>query len=143
MIDPPDHSDSNLSLSGCSAFARFPLSWREARQIQDESALERGRPSRLERSVRGRLIPARPLGWPLGRRTVCTSLTLAWVPPGEFAMGCQSQAGGVGVGPTPGWISEPVHPVLLTEGFYLGVCPVTQEQFTAVNCSWVTGQTPR
>jgi len=46
-------------------------------------------------------------------------MSMTWVAPGSFAMG---QAG----------VAEPVRQVTLTRGFYMGMHPVTQEQFYAV-----------
>jgi uncharacterized protein (TIGR02996 family) len=77
---------------------------------------------------------------PLGR---CRPLTFAWVPPGAFLMGSppdEALAGAAACNDDMPHIQEPDycreelprHPVVLTRGFWMGVCPVTQSQWTAV-----------
>ncbi|MCE9568265.1 MAG: SUMF1/EgtB/PvdO family nonheme iron enzyme [Planctomycetes bacterium] len=51
-------------------------------------------------------------------------LTFAFVPPGSFLMGSNHPEGSTD--------EKPVHRVTLTKGFFLGVYPVTQEQWRAV-----------
>jgi uncharacterized protein (TIGR02996 family) len=49
-------------------------------------------------------------------------LRLAYIPPGSFLMGSDNGASN----------EKPVHEVRLTKGFWLGVTPVTQEQWQAI-----------
>ena len=52
-------------------------------------------------------------------------MKFVWIPPGTFLMGSpKSEAGRSD--------DEAQHNVTLTKGFYMGVCPVTQEQWQAV-----------
>jgi uncharacterized protein (TIGR02996 family) len=65
----------------------------------------------------------------LPRRTVALAesveMTFAWIPPGSFLMGSPHQEDGR-------TDDEAQHRVTLTEGFYLGIHPVTQAQWQAV-----------
>ncbi len=52
-------------------------------------------------------------------------MKLIWIPPGEFLMGSPSEQGGMS--------SEgPVHKVTISNGFWMGVYEVTQEQYKTV-----------
>jgi TPR repeat protein/formylglycine-generating enzyme required for sulfatase activity len=58
-------------------------------------------------------------------------LTYVWIPPGRFLMGCSpadSECSGA---------EKPAHEVTITEGFWLGQTPVTQQAYQRV-----TGQSP-
>jgi formylglycine-generating enzyme required for sulfatase activity len=58
-----------------------------------------------------------------------SGLRMSWVPPGEFIMGSAPTMGAsVDEGPPT--------PVTLTDGFWLGVCPVTQREYAAVTGTW-------
>jgi formylglycine-generating enzyme required for sulfatase activity len=48
-------------------------------------------------------------------------MTFAWIPPGRFVMGGDKEND-----------EKPAHRVTITKGFWMGVYPVTQEQFEAV-----------
>ncbi len=65
----------------------------------------------------------------LPRRTVALAksveMTFAWIPPGTFLMGSPPEEAERGD-------DETQHSVTLTEGFYLGIHPVTQAQWRAV-----------
>jgi formylglycine-generating enzyme len=65
----------------------------------------------------------------LPRRTVALAesveMTFAWIPPGTFLMGSPPEEAERGD-------NETRHSVTLTEGFYLGIHPVTQAQWQAV-----------
>ena len=50
------------------------------------------------------------------------TMTMNWIAPGTFMMG----------GHHGEWDATPVHQVTLTRGFYMGIHPVTREQFQAV-----------
>jgi formylglycine-generating enzyme required for sulfatase activity len=64
---------------------------------------------------------------------VGVELAMRWIPPGTFMMG--SPANEVGR-----WDDEgPRHSVTLTRGFYMGIYPVTQEQYAAVMTGNVNG----
>lgn len=69
--------------------------------------------------------PAAPkkISVPRERRIECVGLDLRWVEPGKFLMGSPPDE-------TGRWRDEgPCHEVTLTEGFWLGVVPVTQQQY--------------
>jgi len=51
-------------------------------------------------------------------------MTFSFIPPGSFLMG--------GMGRNANYNEKPVHKVTLTEGFFLGIHPVTQRQWKAV-----------
>jgi formylglycine-generating enzyme required for sulfatase activity len=72
--------------------------------------------------LRGRITAT---GWAWRVRDTATQVEMLLVPPGTFQMGCVMGSALVGCTPFEG----PVHPVTLTDAFYLGRYEVTQAQW--------------
>lgn len=60
-------------------------------------------------------------------------IRMIYIPPGEFLMGesneVPSELGGPSYSPNGDWDEQPVHRVVITEGFYVSETPVTQAAF--------------
>lgn len=77
------------------------------------------RQDRVQTLLAEDLCPVRP------RRTGDFGMEFAWIPPGEFQMGSPRKE-------THRVNKEKQHPVRLSTGFWMGVYPVTQKQWTTV-----------
>jgi formylglycine-generating enzyme required for sulfatase activity len=58
-----------------------------------------------------------------------TGLTLVWIPPGEFLMGSSQTEGEPGYDPQARDTELPARRVRISEGFWIGQHPVTNEQY--------------
>jgi uncharacterized protein (TIGR02996 family) len=76
------------------------------------------RQARVQALLAGGMVPVRP------RRTLA-GIEFAWVPPGSFLMGSPPDE-------EDREDDETLHPVSLLAGFWMGVYPITQAQWTAV-----------
>jgi uncharacterized protein (TIGR02996 family) len=83
-------------------------------------------PGRAEKERRLRELAAAGVRHPGPTFTNSIGMAFVWVPPGVFLMGSPESE------PDRGEEGETQHPVTLTKGFWMGVHPVTEEQWEAV-----------
>jgi len=103
---------------------------KKARSLREEIRLSATRPRWFEELPKGPLRPLRADLEPLAQegrfRSKKDGSEYSWIPPGSFTMGSVRLLHGV---PPQDRNEHPIHKVILTQGFFLGIHEISREKF--------------